>query len=224
MLWRRFRCPACSQTFCDQCRAIPYHTDLTCEQNRAPQCLYCRQRMMDTSDSGQARSGTTRLEMLFHSMPVSAAGTLLLPPQHASNSSAQPEQQSLSAAPGIHAATTLTESGIWQALLSLDEDGQQHDSRSARCEAAAQGHWDIRKWCLPGWLALAAIGLNIWLSRFQDLAPNCWHCCRLNVRQLRKGIGNRGVAHKWCLERLELEMLHHHLQLVRQPCAVPFNV
>eukprot|EP00891_Asterochloris_glomerata_P008572 jgi/Astpho2/8572/fgenesh1_pg.00126_%23_3_t len=86
-----FRCPACSQTFCDQCRAIPYHTDLTCEQNRAPQCLYCRQRMMDTSDGGQAR---------------------------------------------------------------------------------------------------------------------------LNVRQLRKGIGNRGVAHKWCLERLELEMLHHHLQLV----------
>ena len=34
------------------------------------------------------------------------------------------------------------------------------------------------------------------------------------MRQLRKGIGNRGVAHKWCLERLELEMLHNHLQLV----------
>ena len=41
------------------------------------------------------------------------------------------------------------------------------------------------------------------------------------MRQLRKGIGSRGVAHKWCLERLELEMLHNHLQLVRQTCHVP---
>ena len=36
------------------------------------------------------------------------------------------------------------------------------------------------------------------------------------MRQLRKGIGSRGVAHKWCLERMELEMLHNHLQLVRR--------
>ena len=43
------------------------------------------------------------------------------------------------------------------------------------------------------------------------------------MRQLRGGIGNRGVAHKWCLERLELEMLHNHLQLVRQTCEVTLN-
>ena len=96
----RFRCPACSQTFCDECRAVPYHTHLTCEENRAPQCLYCRRRMMDTSGSSQARSGTTRVKMLFCAVPASVAQkrfcrTCSLCP----NSSAQPEQ-CLGAAPG----------------------------------------------------------------------------------------------------------------------------
>ncbi len=38
----RFRCAACKQDFCGQCFATPYHAELTCEQHKAPKCLYCQ--------------------------------------------------------------------------------------------------------------------------------------------------------------------------------------
>ena len=38
----RFRCAACKQDFCGQCFSTPYHADLTCEEHKAPKCLYCQ--------------------------------------------------------------------------------------------------------------------------------------------------------------------------------------
>ena len=38
----RYRCAACKQDFCGQCFSTPYHADLTCEEHKAPKCLYCQ--------------------------------------------------------------------------------------------------------------------------------------------------------------------------------------
>ncbi|GLC37550.1 hypothetical protein PLESTB_001759700 [Pleodorina starrii] len=37
----RYRCCACGRDFCDACRAAPYHSNLTCRQARAPDCMLC---------------------------------------------------------------------------------------------------------------------------------------------------------------------------------------
>ncbi|KAK9841113.1 hypothetical protein WJX74_000206 [Apatococcus lobatus] len=44
-LHHRFRCPACSNDFCDACWAVPYHQGWTCEQHRMPSCLFCPARV-----------------------------------------------------------------------------------------------------------------------------------------------------------------------------------
>ncbi|KAK9824279.1 hypothetical protein WJX72_009118 [[Myrmecia] bisecta] len=43
----RYRCAACHLDFCDECRASPYHDGYTCEEHRAPKCLYCAEPIMD---------------------------------------------------------------------------------------------------------------------------------------------------------------------------------
>lgn len=47
VLLRRYRCAACRQDFCGECRVTPYHSGLTCQQQRAPKCLYCQTPLLD---------------------------------------------------------------------------------------------------------------------------------------------------------------------------------
>lgn len=43
----RYRCAACKQDFCGQCCTTPYHAGLTCHQQAAPKCLYCKNPLLD---------------------------------------------------------------------------------------------------------------------------------------------------------------------------------
>lgn len=43
----RYRCAACKQDFCGQCFATPYHAELTCEEHKAPKCLYCQAPLLE---------------------------------------------------------------------------------------------------------------------------------------------------------------------------------
>ena len=38
MLQHRFRCEACGSNFCAQCKSLPYHAAMTCEQAEAARC------------------------------------------------------------------------------------------------------------------------------------------------------------------------------------------
>lgn len=42
----RFRCGACKGTFCDVCKAMPYHTGYTCDESAAPDCIYCGDKVL----------------------------------------------------------------------------------------------------------------------------------------------------------------------------------
>jgi len=43
----RYRCAACKQDFCGQCFSTPYHAELTCEEHKAPKCLYCQAPLLE---------------------------------------------------------------------------------------------------------------------------------------------------------------------------------
>ncbi|KAL3146116.1 hypothetical protein ABBQ38_015464 [Trebouxia sp. C0009 RCD-2024] len=65
----RYRCAACRQDFCGECRVTPYHSGLTCQQQRAPKCLYCQTPLLDdphfdieTASSGQLRQAIKALK------------------------------------------------------------------------------------------------------------------------------------------------------------------
>ncbi|KAL3155665.1 hypothetical protein ABBQ32_012694 [Trebouxia sp. C0010 RCD-2024] len=65
----RYRCAACRQDFCGECCVTPYHSGLTCHQQRAPKCLYCRTPLLDdphfiieTASSGQLRQAIKALK------------------------------------------------------------------------------------------------------------------------------------------------------------------
>ncbi|DBA68762.1 TPA: hypothetical protein ACH3X2_013379 [Trebouxia sp. C0005] len=56
----RYRCAACKQDFCGQCLATPYHADLTCEEHKAPKCLYCQAPLLEEDSCMDTDSASLR--------------------------------------------------------------------------------------------------------------------------------------------------------------------
>ncbi|KAL0046570.1 hypothetical protein WJX82_004073 [Trebouxia sp. C0006] len=56
----RYRCAACKQDFCGQCFATPYHAELTCEEHKAPKCLYCQAPLLEEDSYMDTDSASSR--------------------------------------------------------------------------------------------------------------------------------------------------------------------